>query len=49
MDISYTKVSDLKCLAGLEKLESVTLSRDMTKASSSLEGTDYSFTLIVTD
>ena len=49
LDISHTKVSDLKCLAGLEKLESVTLSRDMTKASSSLEGTDYSFTLIVTD
>ena len=49
LDISHTKVSDLKCLAGLEKLESVTLSRDMTKASSSLDGTDYSFTLIVTD
>ena len=33
LDISHTKVSDLKCLAG----------------SSSLDGTDYSFTLIVTD
>ena len=45
LDVSDTNVTDLSELITLEKLESVTVSADMTKAIASLDGQSYSFRL----
>ncbi|MBQ6465957.1 MAG: hypothetical protein IJJ43_06790 [Oscillospiraceae bacterium] len=45
LDISYTDVTDLSELIGLPRLETVTVSADMTNAVASLDGMEYSFEL----
>ncbi len=49
LDVSYTKVSDLSVLLALPNLESVTISRDMTRAAASLEGSDIRFAVVIED